>query len=262
VRQKLIQAVKAHLKEHDPADVVAVTGDIAFSGKKHQYDEAWKFFDELNDILPKATPILAVPGNHDVDRGQVNDLFSLYRIVNEGNTDKFLQSQKNIQTFISVKFTAYRAFMDQLNPGLYSKDDYFWVKNLKEKNVSFLGLNSAWACEGDSDRFNIALGYPQVMAALEKAKDIPNRVVLMHHPPINWLKDMESGKARLELFKQCQLLLHGHNHADNALVYQDPADACICLGANASYTNDKNGFIGFQWIKVEFTGKGRGVVAP
>jgi len=34
-----------------------------------------------------------------------------------------------------------------------------------------------------------------------------------------------------------------------------PADACICLGANASYTNDKAGFIGFQWIKVEFTGK-------
>ncbi len=259
VQQKLIQAVKAHLKEHVPPDVVAITGDIAFSGKKPEYDEACKFFDELNDILPKGTPILAVPGNHDVDRGQVNDLFSLQRIVNEGNTDKFLQSQKNIQTFISVKFTAYRVFMDQLNPGLYSNDDYFWVKNLKEKNVSFLGLNSAWASEGDSDRFNIALGYPQVMAALEKAKDIPNRVVLMHHPPINWLKDMESGKARLELFKQCQLLLHGHNHADNALVYQDPADACICLGANASYTNDKHGFIGFQWVKVEFTGKARGV---
>jgi formylglycine-generating enzyme required for sulfatase activity/predicted MPP superfamily phosphohydrolase len=261
IQQKLIRAVKDHLKEHEPPDVVAITGDIAFSGKKTEYDKALEFFGKLKDLLQKDTLFLAVPGNHDLDREQVNELFSLHRIVNEGNSDKFLQSQKNIQTFISVKFAAYKAFMDQLNPGLYSKGDYFWVKNFKEKNVSILGLNSAWSSEGDSDRFNIALGYPQVMAALEKAKDIPNRVVLMHHPPINWLKDMESGKARLELFKHCQLLLHGHNHADNALVYQDPADTCICLGANASYTNDKAGFIGFQWIKVEFTGKGRGVKA-
>ncbi|UCH92482.1 MAG: SUMF1/EgtB/PvdO family nonheme iron enzyme, partial [Candidatus Aminicenantes bacterium] len=116
-----------------------------------------------------------------------------------------------------------------------------------------------WACEGDNDRFNISLGYPQVMAALKKTKDIPNRVVLVHHPPVNWLKDMESGKSRIELFKNCQLLLHGHTHADNALVYQDPVDACICLGANASYTKEKKGFIGFQWVRVEFTLKARGV---
>jgi formylglycine-generating enzyme required for sulfatase activity/predicted MPP superfamily phosphohydrolase/energy-coupling factor transporter ATP-binding protein EcfA2 len=259
VQQKLLQAVETHLKEHETSDVVTVTGDIAFSGKKPQYDEALKFFDELKGLLPKGTPILAVPGNHDVDREQVNQFFSLHRIVNESNTDKFLESPKDIQSSINVKFTDYRAFIDQLNPELYSKDDYFWVKNFKEKNVSFLGLNSAWASEGDSDRFNIALGYSQVMAALEKAKNIPNRVILMHHPPINWLKDMESGRARIELFKKCQLLLHGHNHADNALVYQDPSDSCICLGANASYTNDKDGFIGFQWVKVEFTGKARGV---
>ncbi|MGD2093157.1 MAG: SUMF1/EgtB/PvdO family nonheme iron enzyme, partial [Candidatus Aminicenantes bacterium] len=35
--------------------------------------------------------------------------------------------------------------------------------------------------------------------------------------------------------------------------------SCICLGANASYTEDKDGFIGFQFLEVEFIEKARGV---
>ncbi|MCP5102724.1 MAG: NACHT domain-containing protein, partial [bacterium] len=41
-----------------------------------------------------------------------------------------------------------------------------------------------------------------------------------------------------------------------ALVFKDPAHACICLGANASYTGDKDGFIGFQFIAVDFSSDG------
>ena len=94
------------------------------------------------------------------------------------------------------------------------------------------------------------------MDALDKSKDIPNRIVLMHHPPVNWLKDFETGNTRMEMFRQCRLLLHGHTHSDNALVFKDPADQCICLGANASYTDDKEGFIGFQFVEVEYIKKG------
>jgi hypothetical protein len=72
-----------------------------------------------------------------------------------------------------------------LKPKLYrNEEDYFWVKDFKKKNVSFLGLNSCWACEGDNDRNNITLGYPQIMDALKRSK-ISNRILLMHHPPNN-----------------------------------------------------------------------------
>jgi formylglycine-generating enzyme required for sulfatase activity/predicted phosphodiesterase/energy-coupling factor transporter ATP-binding protein EcfA2 len=264
VQQQLIEAVKRHVKEHGHPDFVVITGDIAFSGKKHEYDEALEFFDGLKAVLPGETEFLAVPGNHDVDRDKVDDCFHLGEsIVKKNLTDKFLEDQKKIKDFIDVKFKAYRGFIDRLNPTLYEskkkkkdkgkeKEKYFWVKNFDDKGVSFLGLNSAWASEGDNDHFNIALGFPQVHHALEQAKVIPNRIVLMHHPPFNWLKDLEYGNTRTEMFRQCRLLLHGHTHSDNALVFKDPADACICLGANASYTDDKEGFIGFQVIEVGF----------
>ncbi|MCP5107349.1 MAG: metallophosphoesterase, partial [bacterium] len=255
VQKKLIAAVGAHVKTHGGPDAGAVTGDIAFSGKKKEYDDALEFFAKLRKLLPDGIPFLPVPGNHDVDRSKVNDFLSMHTIVNGGKTAKFLESQTDIDTFVNSKFKAYRAFVEQLTPGLYqSKGDYFWVKNVENNKTSFLGLNSAWACEGDTDRFNIALGRPQVAAALDRAKDMDHRILLMHHPPVDWLKDMETGRA--ELFEHTKLLLHGHTHSDNALVFKDPAHACICLGANASYTGDKDGFIGFQFIAVDFSRDG------
>lgn len=47
VQTKLLEVVKTHLKQHKNPDFVVVTGDIAFSGKKQQYDQAWDFFKSL-----------------------------------------------------------------------------------------------------------------------------------------------------------------------------------------------------------------------
>ncbi|UCH92817.1 MAG: metallophosphoesterase, partial [Candidatus Aminicenantes bacterium] len=251
VETKMINAVKEHLdKIHAKLDFVAITGDIAFSGK--EYDKAKTFFKRLKSVLPTNTKFLVVPGNHDVDRKKISKFFSLHKIVRDNQTNAFLKNKEEMNTHVNPKFKAFREFTDTLRPKLYkNKNDYYWVKDFKENNVSFLGLNSCWACEGDDDRNNITLGYPQVIDALKESK-ISNRVVLMHHPPMNWLNEIDFNRYSGEIFNQCGLILHGHTHADNALVFKNPADSCICLGANASYTKDKHGFIGFQFIRVEF----------
>ena len=250
VQTGLIDAIGEHVTKHGNPDFVAVTGDIAFSGKEHEYDGAREFFEKLKELLAPGTVFLAVPGNHDVDREQVSEFFSMHRIVKEGQTDRFLENKTQIKNFISIKFSAFRDFCRRLQPGLY--DDYFWVKNFEKKKVSFLGLNSAWASEGDRDRFQIALGYPQVYAALEKAS-MPHRVILMHHPLFNWLEERDTQKWSGEVFNKCGLILHGHVHVDSALSFSTPSDSCISIGANATYTHD--GYIGFQFIDVQFLEK-------
>lgn len=259
VKTKMLDTIKIHLdSKKGELDVVTVTGDISFSGK--EYDEAKEFFGHLKLILPENIEFLLVPGNHDVDRGETSDFFSLHTVVENNKIDKFLEKQKEIDTYINTKFKAFREFVEELHPGLYlSEEDYFWVKDLKEKGVSFLGLNSCWACENDNDRNNIALGYPQVMKALDRTKNIPNRILLMHHPPINWLNELDFNRYSGEIFKRCGLILHGHTHTDNALVFKNPSGSCICLGANASYTDEKDGFIGFQFVEVDFSLEGTAV---
>ncbi|MFH0981371.1 MAG: metallophosphoesterase [Planctomycetota bacterium] len=70
----LCQAVKNLVERGLAPDVVAITGDVAFSDKKTEYDWARKWINEgLLKTLPDLTEdrVLIVPGNHDVDRGSV-----------------------------------------------------------------------------------------------------------------------------------------------------------------------------------------------
>jgi hypothetical protein len=95
----------------------------------------------------------------------------------------------------------------------------------------------------------IALGYRQVIDALEKSK-ITNRVVLLHHPLSDWLEPKDISRCKGLLFNGSGLILHGHVHVDSANTISTPSDSCIILGANAAYTHD--GYIGFQILRVEF----------
>jgi hypothetical protein len=186
-----------------------------------------------------------------VDREQVDKFASLYRVVKDKQVDEFLKQKEQVKRKIIIKFKAFSKFLHQINPNLYqSKTDYFWVDNFEEKDVSFLGFNSAWASEGDRDQLNIALGNQQVRQALEQSGKIPYRILLMHHPLFNWLEESDFGQWSGEVFNQCQLILHGHVHVDTAACISTPSDSYICLCANACYTYD--GCIGFQFIRVQF----------
>ena len=252
VIEKMITAIGEHVQEHGIPDFVAITGDISFDGKN--YTNAKKFFYKLRKILPDTT-FLPIPGNHDVDRDEIFKLFSLHNIVSNQETDIFLETNKYIKTFVIPKFRKFIAFANELNPGLYSnRNDYFWVKNYEKKGISFVGLNSAWACESIRDRSNISLGSPQIKETLDRSKSIPNRILLMHHPLLTgWLNERDHYSSSTDmLLEHFSLILHGHCHSDKALVSKSPGYSCIGLGANASYTTDKDGYIGFQFIYSDF----------
>ena len=253
----MIDRINQHVGENEgKPDVVAVTGDIAFSGKEPEYGQAVTFFKSLKSVLPADTPILPVPGNHDVDRQKVDDLFKLHDIVENGKSDLFLKDREKIKLYVNRKLAAYYEFVNQINPGLYgSAGDYYWVKDFKDKEVSILGLNSAWASEGDNEYQKIALGCRQLTGALGRAK-APHKILLLHHPLSDWLELRDINECKKEILKTCRLLLHGHNHQDAALVLVDPDHAFISLGANASYTTEKDGFIGYQFLRVQFQNEG------
>jgi predicted MPP superfamily phosphohydrolase len=126
VQQKLIRAVQEHSEVNKPPDVVAITGDIAFSGKKPEYDEALELFGNLKDILQKDTQYLAVPGNHDVDRDQVDKFASLYNVVKDKQVDEFLRQTDQVKRKIFIKFKAYRKFLHQVNPTLLESKKSNW----------------------------------------------------------------------------------------------------------------------------------------
>ncbi|HLP61034.1 MAG TPA: SUMF1/EgtB/PvdO family nonheme iron enzyme, partial [Candidatus Deferrimicrobium sp.] len=259
IQERLIEAVTGHAGKEGNLhpDFVVITGDIAFSGKQEEYDEALKFLFKLKAGLPKETEFLVVPGNHDVDRDEVDPCFPIYQnIIKEDKIADFLGNRKHLVNTIHVKFKYFKEFVKELAPELYpGEEDYFWFKDYKSHGVSFLGLNSCWASGGDNENLQIALGYPQLMKALEKSGE-KNKILLMHHPLSNWLDEKDTRKCEGEILSRCRLVLHGHSHLDDAKIYKDPSFSCIHLGANASYTKDKEDYIGFQFIEAGFLAGG------
>jgi 3',5'-cyclic AMP phosphodiesterase CpdA len=62
-------------KENINLDAVFFNGDIAFSGQRHQYQQAISWFDDILDscgLSRQRDKLFIVPGNHDVDRSKVN----------------------------------------------------------------------------------------------------------------------------------------------------------------------------------------------
>ena len=190
VKTKMIEKIKEHLDYNTvELDFAVITGDIAFSGK--EYVEAKSFFNDFKKELPK-TQFLAVPGNHDVDRSQVDKCFPIYEnIIDKEKIEDFLGNEKHVREKINVKFKYFREFVKELNPALYrSEEDYFWVKDFDDKEVTFLGLNSCWASEGDNENFKIALGFPQLIEALRQSQQ-KYKILLLHHPLFDWFNKMD-----------------------------------------------------------------------
>lgn len=70
VLRELLKDIKARVTVDDlRPNLIFVTGDIAYSGKKSEYRLAATFFDQLLGVtgLDKKH-LFVVPGNHDVDR--------------------------------------------------------------------------------------------------------------------------------------------------------------------------------------------------
>src|SRR5688572_30814997 len=76
IRRELLEDLASRPAGHVPYDGLLITGDIAYGGKKQDFDRAKEFLEEVfrvSGILPKRTYM--VPGNHDVDRSFVHPTF-------------------------------------------------------------------------------------------------------------------------------------------------------------------------------------------
>ena len=66
--EQISNAIRSTVHTNDDI-IIAVTGDIAYSGKNSEYELASSFFDEIAQLIKKDTNItphiVTIPGNHD-----------------------------------------------------------------------------------------------------------------------------------------------------------------------------------------------------
>ncbi len=253
------------LKEKGLApDMVFVTGDIAWSGKPQEYEQATRFFHELNKVLeldPKDRWFL-VPGNHDVDRSRIT---RSQRAIQAGLTDEAIVeetlSDSDTMRLLSTRLEAYYTFAsDFLGVARTLQTDRPWRTDVREfdgTSVAILQFNSAWIAEGgDADNANLILGEAQVREALNDTPDTFLRIALMHHPLRN-LREFDANRVESLLGAKggAAILLRGHLHLNRTKVLSTPDGNLFELAAGTLYTDETNWPRGFHLGEVDL-GKG------
>ncbi|MFZ4877193.1 metallophosphoesterase [Janthinobacterium sp. Mn2066] len=256
-RHKLIQdasAVIAGLPGKKAAGVI-VTGDIAYAGKRHEYDDAGNWLDELTESIGcTAADIQMVPGNHDVDRSTIKGMSEL--VLNaihdggEARLDSFLELESD-RDLLYVRFAEYRRFADAYQCPLDCDG-----KNTAERRVElrpgrairFVRLNSALICTKDREEYGkLLLGARQRVLTDSIGEEL---VVLAHHP-LAWYSDAADMTKFLR--GRARVFISGHEHLAAVNIQNvEPGRDLMMLAAGATTPDKLDGTYTYAYNIIEF----------
>jgi 3',5'-cyclic AMP phosphodiesterase CpdA len=245
-------------------DFVAVTGDIAFSGRPDQYALARSFFDDLSAATGLGRDrLFLVPGNHDVDRGKISrGAQGIADSLNNREAANDILATPGDRRLMLARFDGYSAFVNDYlgGQGAFDDEHYFYVRRLELAGlqVALLGLNSAWVSASDRDRDpGLLLGERQVRAALDRANGADLKIALLHHP-FDWLREFDRDDAEPLLSDHCDYILHGHMHQVGLLQARTPDSEVMVIAAGACYETRRYPNA-YNWIRLDLR-RGRGTV--
>jgi predicted phosphodiesterase len=216
VRRELVTDVRRLLERvGQPVQAITLTGDIAFSGKRSEYEFAAQWLDQLVEACGCShTAVLTVPGNHDVDRDRIRPSAKmLHRSLRQARPT---QAAKELTSLISTgdqllldKLHDYQAFAACYGTPFDSSDSPSWVRRFmlsETYGLDFVGLSTVQVCDAEDAEGAMFLGPSQYV--FERAPNIET-VVLMHHP-LQWLRDKSDAEPYLG--SRAKVLIYGHEH--------------------------------------------------
>lgn len=195
------------------ASGVLVTGDIAYSGKEHEYKAAGEWLDKVTAAIKcDRESVQVVPGNHDIDRDEISpatkNMLSKIADGGEKSLDEYLESDTD-RELLYRRFKAYETFADVYRCLLDKEGGNAGDREIEiapGRKLLFIGLNSALICSKRDEEGRLLLGPRQRVLPV---KDGCELIVLSHHP-LNWFQD--SDDARRYLRNRARMLITGHEH--------------------------------------------------
>ena len=265
VLQSLLTDVSTRFSDGNPPDLIFLTGDLAFSGKREEYLMVEEFLDQLLQTTGvSADRLLMVPGNHDINRDIEIDAFIGARSILKDSVevDRFFGNEGRRRTLFRRQ-SAFREFANRLTKHDRYTDSshYHSVQyNLQGLNVSVLLIDSTWLSEGgETDSHSILVGERQLID-LSNAQSKPTFTIALMHHPLDWLAPFEHAAIKTLLADHCHLLFRGHVHEDSFETISSARNHMKVFTAGASYESRlSSNCYGYGTIDLH-TGDGKCVV--
>ncbi len=220
---------------------IVVTGDIAFAGDSKEYESAKIWLRELSERLncPEEN-IWVVPGNHDVDRSVIENSPMICSAHEKIRKSKDNDLTKNLEDYLEATAEdAYLLFAPlkhyQEFASLFScpttPATAHWTSDIilnDSSKLRLVGLNSVIISNADDDVIDNRLIINQGQLDFQ-TEDGVEYISLCHHP-IEWLRDRESIKSKLN--SRVRVQLFGHTHK---LAIEECGDKSISVVAGATH---------------------------
>ena len=203
-------------------DALLITGDIAYSGKKEEYETAKHFLEEVySQTGLSMNGTYVVPGNHDVDRAHVQPTFPLWashaEIRQHANRVHWratiqTQLQKDPSRLLLSPLHAYNDFAQGCGCPT-TADELAWSLEFPRPlefgfTVRLCGLNSALISDEGDEPAKLLVSEFQTTKLCDTLGEV--NVVMSHHPP-DWL--MDKAELRQVLRRFAPVTLFGHEHS-------------------------------------------------
>ena len=218
-RTKQIAAAFRGLSEPQiAACVVAITGDIAYSGTVQEYGVALDFFSALREEMAEFSidfdKFVFVPGNHDCELSQPNSIRQAlirdtirgsgnFADINREMASKCMEVQEEYFRFTSL-FTG-----NQLTetPQLYNEH----FLSVTDKTVVFRCFNTAWMSELEEKQAQLFFPVHLVNTGGGSQGDADLVVTLLHHP-FQWFESNNARVFKEHVEANADIVLTGHEH--------------------------------------------------
>ncbi|MGN6320504.1 MAG: STAND family AAA ATPase [Dyella sp.] len=211
-RIKSVAGAIGRLIEGPCVVVFLLTGDIAFSGKVHEYEAAKRAFDHLRGELAKWQPssicMVSCPGNHDCNFDAMPDAVRsalLSSLTSSGN------GAGDIIRALEPTQEAYFSFAKDISSGGQSVINPVLAEvNVKTKGMllKVLSINTAISSVKKERPGTLILPLGGG-AAISKDSDLT--IALAHHT-LNWLTPQDSLNLSQWLDSNVDMVMLGHEH--------------------------------------------------
>ena len=215
-------------------EFVFATGDIAYSGKNHEYVLATEFFDKLIAAAGvKRERLFVVPGNHDVDRDRALGLSRTLDSEDEAN--EYFGQDRPLHHIVA-KQEEFLSWYNSYFEGIRSLDVTSTCSRPEsfegeEGTLGILPINSALFCLDDHDHAKLWIGRRCLQNAVVQLKDLnPDISVALLHHPIHWMADTERSNISSTLQANIDFVLSGHLHQSETSFVETQAGKVLYFG--------------------------------
>jgi len=232
-REPFLADLRAQTSRLGPPDLILVSGDLAFSGQKREYERLKEVLDEITNAVGGQPLWVVVPGNHDLRwpepgnatarglRSYAEDA-ALRRAVHTPRSDT--------QRYLRRLFSDYeRFFRDRILSAWQAQKseqelswqlgslpgDFLLQLSRGGLRLGIVGLNSAFLQLGGEDyERRLAIEPEQLPSDLPKfVNQCDAALLMMHHPP-SWLSPRSRKLFEQDIYPPGRFLacLFGHMH--------------------------------------------------